>query len=241
MRKYLVWIAAGGFLASAAFLTGAWLISGGGGWNEFLLRASAARLPACGEALAGQSASRDIAWNAGDSVGVAIPATVRYSPGNGAGMKVSGDAALVSHIRVVDDGTVELDCRPGRLNNARLDITLPGRSFRSFAMAGLTHLILSDIDQPEIHMYLAGSSTVEAAGKVERIRVNAAGLSVAKLGALSAHDAKLFLAGASNVEVAADDSVTLNAAGATTVSLAKEPKTMETHIVGTGRVIHAAL
>ena len=238
MQKRLIWIAVGGFAASAIFLGAAWVAGGAGGIAEIMLRYSAMRRPSCDGTMAGQSMSRDIAWNAGGSVGVAIPSTVRYSPQNGAQVKVTGDAALVPHIRVQNDGTIELDCQPRHLGNARLDITLPGRAFRTFSMAGLTTLILNDIDQEVISMNIAGSSTVEAKGKVERVNVNAAGLSNANLGGLHAKDAELNLAGSSNVEVSAEDNVSVNGVGATTVTLDIEPRSVKTHVIGASRVIH---
>ena len=240
MRGNLGWIAVAGFAAAALFLGGAWYLSGGRGWGG----APFARFAACGDALSGHEASREAAWDGGERVAIDVPATVRYSPGKdepgkGGTVKITGDAALISHVRV-ENGEIGLDCRLGRVKPS-LDITLPGRSFRTFSLAGLTSLILSDIDQSELNINLAGSSTVAASGKADSLSVNAAGLSDARLGALSVANAELNLVGKSSVEVAAKDNLQINSVGYTTVTLASEPGHVQTNIVGSGHVIHKAL
>jgi hypothetical protein len=241
MRKHLGLIAVVGFVAAAIFLRAAWMLSGGGGLSDIAMRFTGSRLPSCGEVMADGPASREIAWNGDDSVAVALPADIQYSPNNADQMmKVTGTPALVPHI-VVDKGEIKLDCRPGRLKVGRIGIVLPGRSFRSFSLAGFTSLTLSDIDQTELRFNLAGSSSVAAAGKVESLHINGAGSSEAKLGALSVQDAHLNLVGKSTVEAAVTDRVVLNSVGAATLSLQGEPKSIESHVVGIGRIVHNAL
>jgi hypothetical protein len=238
VARHLAVIVIVAFAGAAIFLGGAWLLMGGLGIADFAVALADARLPACGN-LAGKTASRSLDWNAGETASLSVPGTLHYSPHNGAAMTVTGDAALLPHVRIVEDGQIELDCRAMRTADARLDITLPGRRFHAFNMAGFTRLILSHIDQDDLAMNIAGNSTVEAAGKVQNVEVNGAGLSNADLGGLEAQNAELNLAGASKVEVAADDTVTLNAVGAATLRLAKEPRNLQTHAVGAVQVIHS--
>jgi Putative auto-transporter adhesin, head GIN domain len=241
MHKHLLLITVLGLVAAVIFLRAAWMLSGGGGLSDIAMRFTGSRLPICSEAPADGPATREVAWNGADSVAVALPADIRYSPNNADQMmKVTGTPALVSHI-VVDKGEIKLDCRPGRLKTGRIAIVLPGRSFRSFSLAGFTSLTLSDIDQPELHFNLAGSSSVAAAGKVESLHINCAGSSDARLGALSAEEAHLNLVGASTVEADVTDSLMLNSVGASTVSLRGEPRNIESHVVGTSRIVHNAL
>lgn len=240
MQKHLGWIAAGGFVAAAIFLIGAWLISGKLGLGDIALRLSGSGLPACRDDVSGRVASRDIAWDGSSRMGIAMPATVRYRPGSGDLLKVAGDAALISHV-LVENGEIKLDCRPVGGKTAPLDITLPGGSFRTFSLAGATRLILSDIDQPELHLNIAGSSSVSGTGKVESLYINGAGLSDAKLGEIPVKQAELNLVGSSSVEIAPEDLLTVNSVGSTTVVLRAEPRNIESHIVGTGRIIHPQL
>jgi hypothetical protein len=241
MRKHLGLIAVVAFVGAAILLRAAWMMSGGGGLSDIAMRFTGMRLASCGDAPADAPDSREVAWNGADTVAIALPADIQYSPNNTDQMvKVSGAPALLPHI-VVDKGEIKLDCRPGRLRTGRIAIVLPGRSFRSFSLAGFTSLTLRDIDQAELHFNMAGSSKVTAAGKVESLHINGAGSSEARLGALSVQDAHLNLVGSSIVEAAVTDSLVLNSVGAATLTLRGEPKSIESHVVGASRIVHNAL
>lgn len=237
MRKRLGLIATVGLSIAVIFLGGFVLLEGRNGWRDVSLRYSQWRLPHC-EALSGKAGTREIAWTGGDSVGMAIPATLRYAPGTGDQVRIAGDASLIPHVYL--DGTdIKLDCRSPEVASESLIITMPGaRRFQSFSLAGATRLILNDIDQHELHFNIAGSSNVSAAGRVDEVHVNGAGLSDAKLGDLAVDDAHLNLAGASRIEIAAAEALHVNAVGAATIVLRTEPKSVETHILGSGRIIH---
>jgi hypothetical protein len=238
MRKHLGLIAIAGFVAAVLLLIAAWRMGGGGTLGDMAMRLSQARLPLCAEEAAGKSMSREIAWTGGETVSVDIPADIENRPGDSDQMlRVTGDAALIPHI-VVQEGEIKLDCRPGRLNAARIRIALPGQNFMRFNLAGLTSLTLRDIDQPELHFNLAGKSSVTASGKADSLSINGAGLAEANLGGLSVRVAHLNLAGKSTVEVAASDALELNSVGASTLTLVGEPKTLKTNILGTSRIIH---
>ena len=112
------------------------MLGGGGGLSDIAMRFTGSGLPSCGAVPADAPASREIVWDGADSVAVALPADIQYSPSNADRMmKVTGTSALIPHI-VVDKGEIKLDCRPGRLKMGRIGIVLPGRSFRSFSLAG---------------------------------------------------------------------------------------------------------
>lgn len=236
MRKNLGLIAILGFAAALVFLAAAWLMSGKAGLFDFTLRLAELRLPACRGDAAGRTATRDIAWDGSPSMGTALPATVHYRPGSGDRLKVTGDASVIAHLRV-DEGEIKLDCRPARINTGRFDITLPGTPFRTFSLSGVTNLMLGDLDQHELNLNLAGSSAVSGSGKVERLAINAAGNSDARLGGLAADMVELNLAGASTAEIAASDTLVVNSVGSAAVTLVGEPKTVKTNIVGSGRIL----
>ena len=69
-----------------------------------------------------------VAWDGSDTVKIGINANVQYRPGSGDDMQVTGDPAVISHVRV-KDGNIRLDCR-GSYPGERLEITLPGRHLR---------------------------------------------------------------------------------------------------------------
>ena len=237
MRKHLGWIALGGFVMAAVLLWSAFRIGGGVDIGDVALRAAGSRLPLCREMPSGETASREIAWTGGDTVSISIPSTAQYRPGEGDKVKVTGDAALIPHVVIVED-EIKLDCLPGPLKTERVAITLPGRPFLRFNLAGLTSTTLNDLDQPDLRFNIAGSSSVEATGRADTLRINGAGLSEAKLGGLAVKEAHLNLAGKSNVEVAVEDSLEVNSIGAATLTLVREPKSIKSNVLGSTRVIH---
>src|SRR3954470_17362344 len=83
----------------------------------------------------GYPINRTLDWDGSDHAGIAIPGHATYAPGNDDKLHVSGNPVLVPHVRV-RDGRVELDCRNWHDSRNDLAITLPGREFKKFSIAG---------------------------------------------------------------------------------------------------------
>ncbi|HKD48642.1 MAG TPA: DUF2807 domain-containing protein [Rhizomicrobium sp.] len=229
MHTKLAILALSSFAISAACLGGAFAF-GSIGFGEF-------GLPRCDLAPTGQSVTRDLAWDGSDSAGIAVPANVHYRRGQGDRVVVTGDSAVVPHVEIVD-GSVQLDCRPSRRNWVRLEVTLPGRPFKSFSLAGLGDMTLDGIDQPDLQLHLAGSGNIAASGKTSRLELHIAGAGDAKLGQLLADRVTLHVAGSGNIDVAPKDDLDAHIVGSGTLMLHSEPHSIETHIIGSGRIIH---
>jgi hypothetical protein len=190
----------------------------------------------CAFGLADKQGSRSMAWNGGDSVAIAIPAKVQYRRGTGDQVVISGDSAILPHIRI-SDSTIKLDCRwqdrgPG------IEITLPGRPFRGFKLAGAGSLTLEDIDQPTLNLSIAGAGEIKANGKTDDLDLNMAGAGNAELGALSANRVQVRMAGANNAEVSPKDDLNVSIAGLGDVKLLTEPRKIESDIAGAGHITH---
>jgi len=187
---------------------------------------------------ADKQGSRSMAWNGGDSVAIAIPAKVQYRRGAGDQVVINGDSAILSHIRI-SDSTIKLDCRwqdrgPG------LEITLPGRQFRGFKIAGAGSLTLDDIDQPDLHLSIAGAGEIKANGKTENLDLDMAGAGNAELGPLAANRVHVHMAGANNAEISPKDDLHVSIAGLGDVKLLTEPRKIESDIAGAGHITHPA-
>ena len=61
-------------------------------------------------------------FSAGDSFTIALPASVRYQPGDKAEAIISGDSTLIDHVRI-EGGRLGLDCEPGWFSS-RFDVSL---------------------------------------------------------------------------------------------------------------------
>jgi hypothetical protein len=193
--------------------------------------------PRCDLSLTGQQATRSLAWDNSDTAGVAVPANIHYRRGQGSQVVVTGDSALVPHVEVVD-GAVRFNCRIRSLKGTRLEVTLPGRQFEGFSIAGVGNMTLENIDQPDLKISVAGAGKVAASGKVESLELHVAGAGDAKLAQLAVNRVAVHVAGSSDIDVAPKDDLDAHIVGSSTVTLRSEPKSIETHIIGSGRIIH---
>src|SRR5882762_10234733 len=114
--------------------------------------------PRC-EMIQGASAtSRTIDWDGSDHVGLSVGGHARYTPGSDDKVHLTGDPQMVAHVRV-RDGRIEMDCNGGgwRGNSGNLEITLPGREFKRFGIAGSGNLVLQNLNQERLRVSIAGS------------------------------------------------------------------------------------
>jgi len=231
-------IATSGIVLSVVCLAGAVAIGGRSLHDSILDIGSWGDGPACDVTPSGQTGTRSLDWDGGDHVGIAIPADASYRPGSGDKLVVTGDTALLPHVRV-RHSTVEFDCHMHG-DHPRLAVALPGRSFRGFSVAGSGNLALDAIDQDKLNINLAGSGDITANGKVHTLHMNLAGSSQAKTGGLAADKVDLNIAGSGDVEVAPKDDLDVKVAGSGKVVLLSEPHNIESHIFGSGQIVHAA-
>ncbi|HEX2759052.1 MAG TPA: DUF2807 domain-containing protein [Rhizomicrobium sp.] len=191
--------------------------------------------PRCEKTGGATASSRTLEWDDGDEVSLAVPGRARYTPNGDKEMHISGDPEIVAHVRV-RDGHIELDCRSRNWGDHALEITLPGTPMKKFGIAGSGKLELNDLDQREIRVSIAGSGSIKARGKVDEVRINIAGSGDADLGEVASEDATIKIAGSGNADVAPRDEVEVHIAGSGDVNLHTNPRHVETHIIGSGRI-----
>src|SRR5690349_13664432 len=147
MAHRLVTIAVIGLAASAVCMGAAAAIGGrdfGDNFDDGFegLFGGSAR---CETVTGATATSRDLDWE-GDHVTLAVPGQASYTPGTGDKLHASGDPQLLAHLRV-HDGKIEMDCRGWHDRARDLIITLPGREFRKFTIAGGGKLALDKLNQ----------------------------------------------------------------------------------------------
>ena len=231
----LALIALGGLAVSAMALGAAAAIAGHD--NKDIDLGFMVDRPACHFDLAGQTASRSIPWDGSETVSVAVPADAKYQRGNADAVTVSGDANVIAHVRV-REGKIEMDCREWHHDGGRMAITLPGRTFTKFGLAGSGSMTLDGIDQPELKLGVAGSGDITATGKTSKLEIGIAGSGRMHLGQLAANDVNLKVAGSGNTEIAPSGDLSVHIAGSGKVHLLTEPKHIETKIAGSGEIFH---
>ncbi len=180
---------------------------------------------------------REFAWHGGNEVNVDVPATVHYRPGTGMSVIASGPPDLVKHLRV-SDSDIRFDCR-GMGSDRMLDIVLPGRPLQEFTINGTGRLMLDDLDQKRLEVSIHGNADVRAAGKAEALELSIAGSGKADLGGLAVDRAEVNIAGSGEASVAPKERAEINIAGSGLIRFITQPKKLETHIVGSGRIVNA--
>ena len=236
MHARLGLIAVCAFVLSAICLGGAFALGGSNVMDGAMFNFGGFGLPSCG-AMGPFTAttSRTLPWNGdGDRVAVAVAANSFYGPGNGDQLIVKGDPRIISHV-YVRDGVVGIDCNPGGFffsRSQRIEMTLPGRKFRSFEQRGSGNMRLAGLSQDEAQISIKGSGDIQADGKVDRLTLQIAGsgnltatgatnslnLDImgsgdAKLGNLAARNADVEVNGSGDVELAVRDATTVSIVG----------------------------
>lgn len=230
MNKLAV-IAVAGLGASAVCIgVGAGI---GGGFNGFGLESPDGR-PKCSRIPTAAATSRTLAWDAGDSVRLVVFSDARYVPGSDAMLHASGDPDVLAHLRV-RDGTIELDCRGWR-DRDQIRLTLPGREFRAFAIAGRSDLGLEKMNQASVKIDIAGTGTVRAEGKIDDVSIRIAGVGHADFRKVASLTTRVELAGVGSADIAPTDTATIKIAGPSTVNLHSNPRNLDTQIAGPGHL-----
>lgn len=191
--------------------------------------------PRCERADNATATSRDMDWDGSDHFSLAVPGHASYTPGSDNTLHVSGDAQTLAHLRI-RDGRLEMDCRGWRGDSDALTITLPGQQFKKFGIAGAGNLVLSKLDQMSVRLNIAGSGSIKADGKVESTEVHIAGSGDVDLSGVKTNVAKVHIAGSGNTDIAPSDEADIHIAGSGDVNLHSNPKKLETHIAGSGRI-----
>jgi hypothetical protein len=192
-------IALVGLTASAAFI-GAGAAIGGkdfkdgfDGLNLFDSR------PRCEADPGATASSRDLDWNGGDHVTLAMLGQASYAPGNDSRLHASGDPQVLAHLRV-RDGKIEMNCRGWRDRTREVMITLPGREFREFTIAGGGKMVLDKLNQSKAEITIAGAGNVKANGRIDDLEMTIAGSGDVDFNQLTARKAEFGIAGSGNIK-----------------------------------------
>ena len=153
----------------------------------------------------GERRTVDLEWLGSDAVKIKIPAQVHYQPGPKPQATVSGDADLVSHVRL-RDGTLEwdtlewdrlVDCFPA----GDLVVQFAGPAVTAWTLNGSGELDLADIKQDVLRIAMHGSGTVTASGEVHEASLEAAGSGHADLGRLVTQNTSATINGTADLKL----------------------------------------
>lgn len=195
--------------------------------------------PAC-ETVAGAAAtSRTLDWDGSDGVGLSLGGQATYTRGSDDKVHASGDPQVLAHLQV-HDGEIRLDCRDGHFDTSHLVITLPGREFKAFAIAGTGDLDLHKLDQQSMHVSIAGKGSIKGEGSVADTHISIAGSGNVDLGQVANQTTKVSIAGHGDADIAPRQEADISIVGSGDVNLHTNPGKVQTSILGSGHVHNLA-
>ena len=220
-------------LTASAICMGAAAAIGGGSFSDGLDMFMDGDRDHC-QRVSATATNRDLDWDGSDKVQVVVYSDVRYTPGSDNKLHASGDPQVLAHLRI-HDGIIDLDCRGWR-DRDMIKITLPGREFRKFGIAGRSDLTLNQVNQTNLRVEVAGTGTIKANGKVDDLDIKMAGIGHADFGKVQGRSARVEMAGIATADIAPSESADIKIAGPSTVNLYSNPKELDTQIAGPGRL-----
>jgi hypothetical protein len=234
MPNKLVIIAVIGLTASAICIGAAAAIGGGSFGDGLDSMLTDGDRDHCERISSATATSRDLTWDGSDRVQLVVYSDARYSPGADNKLHASGDPQILAHLRI-HDGIIDLDCRGWR-DRDMIKLTLPGREFRKFAIAGRSDLTLDHMNQASMKAEIAGTGTIKANGKIDDLDIKVAGIGHADFGKVASRSARVMMAGVASADIAPSESAKIKIAGPSTVNLYSNPKELDTSIAGPGRL-----
>jgi carbon monoxide dehydrogenase subunit G len=234
MTGKLAFIATAGTIGAIVLLTAGIGLSGRNWADARYLWIT--RQSTCGSAV---SASRQVTlpFTATDNLEIDLPASVRYQPGDKAEAVVSGDPALLDHVRM-EGGRLSLDCDPGWLES-RLDVSLSGPPITGWKLVGSGDLTLSQINQPQLRVSIQGSGSVAATGAADSVDVEISGSGAARLKGLIAKSAQITIRGSGDAHMTAQTDADVSISGSGNVELSGHPILRRSEVRGSGRIVQA--
>jgi hypothetical protein len=188
----------------------------------------------CSRIKGATATTRDLAWDGSDRVQLVVYSDARYAPGTDDKLHASGDPQVLAHLRI-HNGIIDMDCRGWR-DRDMIKLTLPGREFRKFAIAGRSDLALERMNQASVKVEIAGTGTITANGKIDDLDIKMAGIGHADFGKVANRSTRVQMAGIGSADIAPSDSAKIDIAGLSTVNLYSNPKELDTRIAGPGRL-----
>jgi hypothetical protein len=179
--------------------------------------------------------SRELEWDGTDELGISVGGRAVYTPGSDGKVHITGDPQLLAHIRI-REGNIELDCKNGKFDTAKLSIALPGREFKAFNIASTTRLELKNLFQDQLEFDVAGAATLRGTGIVRQLSINSASSGSIDLGTVAADTAKVNSSGSGRIVVAPHGQTHINIVGTGDVALRTKPSDLTYNVVGSGRV-----
>lgn len=180
-----------------------------------------------GEAAKAALQSLDTARIASEAANNAIRSTL----GNGGIGEIAAEAAR----KGIESAEIDRHVREGIARGLAQTTVDPNTG--AVTVNGNSDIDLGHVDQEQLRVTIAGSGSITAEGKVNRLIVNIPGSGHARLGKLAARSASVMIMGSGSATVAPREELNAQIMGSGDVHLVTRPARTEQSIMGSGHII----
>jgi hypothetical protein len=186
------------------------------------------------EQLAGEAAkaalkSLDVSRIASEAANNALQSTL----GNGNIGRIAADAAR----KGIEGAQIEQEVQRGVSRGLSQSMMATDARTGSIDVPGSSNIDLGHIEQEELKVTIAGSGSVTAEGKVNRLTINIPGSGQARLGKLAARNVSVMVMGSGDAIVAPSEELKATIMGSGDVHVLTRPARIERSIMGSGHII----
>jgi hypothetical protein len=178
--------------------------------------------------------SREMEWDNGTGIGLAIPGTLHYRPGARRQIILRGPSEIIGQIELSDD-KLRLRCNPW-MGMPQIEIDMAGDALSRFSVFGSGDMVLEGLAGDEISLSIAGSGSITASGTADELEISIAGSGDADSGGLDVRRAQVSIAGSGNATVFPRERLEASLVGSGDVRVLTNPDDIESTIIGSGRV-----
>jgi hypothetical protein len=166
-------------------------------------------------------------WHSGDNLTIALP------------------GREFNKFAIAGTGHLILD----KLNQPQVSLTIGGSGHiqangklndLKLAVGGSGEMDLDQVTADHGRLEIGGSGTVRAKGAIQELDIKIGGSGRADFGAVASRIATVKIGGHGDVDIAPTDEADISIGGSGDVNLHSNPKQLETHIGGSGRIHHLA-
>lgn len=210
------------------FVTGEWA------WAD-TLRRNGYHISISADPDAGPDTKRSLAWTAGETLRVDLPAKVFYTQGPETTVELTGPTALLDRVALDGDQLHFIDDDHAGVEGA-LTVKITAPSVKRFFVNGDGTLSIHNYDQDSLAAELNGSGEIKGGGRAGSVTASLAGSGDIDLGEVEATDVTVDMAGSGGVWVKPTGAAKVTIAGSGDVTLRSQPARLEHEVSGSGKV-----
>lgn len=174
-------------------------------------------------------------WTPGQSMTIALPAEVHWTPAETTRAIIRGAPWLIEHVRLKGEQLGgRFAWRFFKNNHIHLELESP--AIAQWKVIGSGALHLHEVSQSELHLEITGSGDIKATGTVDNAHILINGSGDVDIGSLIQQKTWVNLTGRGDATIAPSEEAILTITGSGDIKLLSEPPHIKTEKTGNGDI-----